>query len=466
LTQLAGSDPSPGVRLYLASAMQRLTVGDRWPIGLALAAHAEDASDANLPLMIWYGMEPSEETGINRAIEAIAASKIPVLREFSARRITTAEGGAGSLVSLLASTDDINVQRDVLRGMNEALSDQREFPSPPGWAKIGPKLMDSADPEIRENATNLATLFGDPKAMESLRQKLLSDADTTARQRALQVLVQHRDPQLPELLQKILADKKMAGPALRALASCPGEQTPRMILEHYPQLTKSQRADAVNTLASRPEWATALLDAVDAGKIPRSVVSTVVIRQLVTFQNPAVNDKLAKVWGSVRSTAEDKRNLIARYKATYTPDKLANADLPNGRAVFNKTCAQCHTLFNSGGHVGPDLTGSQRTNLDYLFENVLDPSAVVAKEYLMTIVRTKDGRVINGIIQKETPAALTLRTPTEDVVLPKDEIEKQVTSNQSMMPEGLLEGLATNDARDLIAYLRSDRQVPLGAEKK
>jgi len=98
------------------------------------------------------------------------------------------------------------------------------------------------------------------------------------------------------------------------------------------------------------------------------------------------------------------------------------------------------------------LTGSQRMNLDYLFENVLDPSAVVAKEYLMVVVGMKDGRVINGIVQKETPGAVTVRTTTEDVVIVKDEIERRVTSNQSMMPDGLLEGLSSTDARDLIGY--------------
>src|SRR6185312_12076315 len=46
MTKLAHSDPSPVVRLYLASAMQRLSSGDRWAVGAALAGHAEDTSDA------------------------------------------------------------------------------------------------------------------------------------------------------------------------------------------------------------------------------------------------------------------------------------------------------------------------------------------------------------------------------------------------------------------------------------
>ena len=38
-------------------------------------------------------------------------------------------------------------------------------------------------------------------------------------------------------------------------------------------------------------------------------------------------------------------------------------------------------MFGEGGDVGPELTGSQRANLDYVLENVLDPSAVVPREF-------------------------------------------------------------------------------------
>ena len=75
-----------------------------------------------------------------------------------------------------------------------------------------------------------------------------------------------------------------------------------------------------------------------------------------------------------------------------------------------KTCAACHTLFGEGGKIGPDITGSNRANLDYILENVLDPSAIVGKDYRMTILALKDGRVVSGLIQKETDSALTIRT--------------------------------------------------------
>src|SRR5439155_868920 len=62
LAALAATDPSPVVRLYLAAALQRLSLSERLPIAEKLVAHSEDADDANLPPMIWYGIEPIAST--------------------------------------------------------------------------------------------------------------------------------------------------------------------------------------------------------------------------------------------------------------------------------------------------------------------------------------------------------------------------------------------------------------------
>jgi hypothetical protein len=87
LTKLARNDKSPIVRLALASGLQRLPVKDRWPIAEALVAHAEDAKDANIPLMIWYGIEPAVSADRARAIALLKKTKIPLLRQYIVRRL-------------------------------------------------------------------------------------------------------------------------------------------------------------------------------------------------------------------------------------------------------------------------------------------------------------------------------------------------------------------------------------------
>jgi len=80
------------VRLYLASALQRMPLDARWPIATELAQHADDNKDHNLPLMLWYGIEPAVAADRKKALTLMKASKIERLREFIPKRI----GGAGA----------------------------------------------------------------------------------------------------------------------------------------------------------------------------------------------------------------------------------------------------------------------------------------------------------------------------------------------------------------------------------
>ncbi len=86
--RMAREDPSPVVRLYLASALQRLPLAQRGEILEALLAHAEDAKDPNLPLMYWYAAEPLAGQDVTTAAKLLAKTKIPQVREFITRRMT------------------------------------------------------------------------------------------------------------------------------------------------------------------------------------------------------------------------------------------------------------------------------------------------------------------------------------------------------------------------------------------
>jgi putative membrane-bound dehydrogenase-like protein len=87
----ARKEETPFVRLHLASALQRLPHDDRWAIAEGLASHAEDVPDQNLPLMIWYGIEPLVKPEIARSLKFAEQSKIPLLRQFIARRAAEAD---------------------------------------------------------------------------------------------------------------------------------------------------------------------------------------------------------------------------------------------------------------------------------------------------------------------------------------------------------------------------------------
>lgn len=114
-----------------------------------------------------------------------------------------------------------------------------------------------------------------------------------------------------------------------------------------------------------------------------------------------------------------------------------------------------------GGEVGPDLTGSGRDNLDYLLDNIADPSAVVTADFRMTIVKLKDGRTLNALVAGKTDRTLTLKTMTETLTVERSEVTSMQESALSLMPEGLLEAFTPEQQRDLLAYLMHKSQVPL-----
>jgi putative heme-binding domain-containing protein len=138
---------------------------------------------------------------------------------------------------------------------------------------------------------------------------------------------------------------------------------------------------------------------------------------------------------------------------------LAKADASRGREVYAATCGTCHPLFGEGTALGPDLTGSNRADLGYLLENVLAPSAVVAKEYMLQIFTMKDGTVVSGTIREQTPGFAKVSMPGGSTVeLKLAEVAKREEVPQSLMPAGLFEALPAERVADLVKYLASPVQ--------
>jgi putative heme-binding domain-containing protein len=134
--------------------------------------------------------------------------------------------------------------------------------------------------------------------------------------------------------------------------------------------------------------------------------------------------------------------------------------------VFSKDCANCHRLFGEGTDNGPDLTGLQRSSLDYLLTTIIAPNAVIGHDYQAIVVVTKKGLTITGLVKHEDQKTLTIQTPTEKVIIPKEEIEERSVSKVSFMPEGILQRLSDEQVRDLIGYLQGPSQVPLPPAEK
>ncbi|HZW34352.1 MAG TPA: PVC-type heme-binding CxxCH protein, partial [Isosphaeraceae bacterium] len=438
---------SPLVRLYLGSAMQRVPVDQRWPMAEALASHGDYASDPNHALLVWYGLEPLVARDRDRAVALLGRCPSLTVCRFVARRLVAADADAGlaALLPVLQGRPESypSFHRDVLGGILEALLGRKRAAMPPRWPTTFAWLTERDDTDVRAKAAALGLVFGDPRAEASLRAVVADRANSTdSRRFALQCLVERRADGLAPLLFTLLDDPDLRAPAIRALAASHDPATPGSVLRRYPALSSSERDDAIATLASRPAWAMALLDAVAKGTVPRRDLNTTVARQILAFRAPNLTTALERTWGTLRPTAGDKTRLIAKYKGILASAALPAPDPDRGRALFGRICAQCHRLFGQGGDIGPDLTGSDRANPDYILENVLDPNASVGRDYTVTTVATRDGRLISGILRDQTPAALVIQTPSERINVSREDVEEVKGTNLSMMPEGQLDPLS------------------------
>jgi putative heme-binding domain-containing protein len=224
-----------------------------------------------------------------------------------------------------------------------------------------------------------------------------------------------------------------------------------------------EKRDALNTLSSRVTFAKPLLTAIGANTISKKELSADLIRQLRSLKNDEVNSQLENVYGAIRESSADKQKEIEKYRKMYRAGGSQPGDASRGRVVYAKTCAQCHTLFDTGGLVGPDLTGSNRGDLEYILQNMVDPNAVIPNDYQSSTLETKDDRVMTGIVKSQDENSVTIVTANETVTIPRNEIASLSKSQLSMMPDGLLDALSEQEVRDLIYYLSRPGQVPMAA---
>ncbi|MFO0012170.1 MAG: PVC-type heme-binding CxxCH protein [Planctomycetota bacterium] len=449
------------VRLYLASAINRLKLDDRWEIAHALLRHEADSNDRNIPLMAWYGIEPLVAMDPKRALALANSSRIPSVNQYIVRRAAADSEGLEALVAEMTRWP-ADQQKSTLEQILQSMEGRVNVPQPKSWTSAYEQLAKSDTSEIRDLALRTAVAFGDQRAFPQLRDRLVDkNCPVAERKAALDILVKGRDKELGPSLIAILDTEELQSPAIRALAAVADAQTPDKLLGIYQKLGKTAREDAIATLVSRAPFAVKLLDAVDSGSIARSDVHAFHVRQMVSLDDKALVERITRSWGKVGTSSEEQKLAIEKYKSQLTKNVLAKADLSQGRLLFNKHCMACHQLFGAGEKVGPDLTGSNRADLNYILENLVAPNAVVGKDYQMTLLQLDDGRVLSGLITKESDSAVTLKTINDLVVVAKEEIEERKLSELSLMPNGLLDPLSLDEVRDLVGYLASPAQVPI-----
>jgi putative heme-binding domain-containing protein len=366
----------------------------------------------------------------------------------------------GTLVRTLAKIDNPTAQASILRGMQASLKGRTGLQEPAGWTDLFAKLKKSPNAEVRDLAQALGGTFGTGAVLDEMR-RALADASVpmATRRAALETLGGKKDAaSLPAVIELLKQPGELRTVALRTLAGYDDPRIAAAIIASFPALGSAEKREALNTLISRAASARALLAAIEVGTVPRAEITAPLARQLQNLGDQDIDAWLAKHWGAVKTTSAEKQKQIAQYKEFLDPGLIARADVHRGRAIYSQTCAACHELHGVGGKIGPHLTGGYE-DIDYLLQNILDPNAVIGKDYQQTFLTLRDGQVVSGIVAGEDGASVTLKTLGDTMTVQREQIAGRKLSEQSMMPEGLLAALDEPGVRDLFLYLRQKQQT-------
>jgi len=391
----------------------------------------------------------------------------PQLREFVARRAAMSPAGREALMTSLGTAKDAAAFTQRAGQLLLALEQLPPVQRPADWetARATGERWQRETPAVLDALRRLGARFGDADFFPHWRV-LARDRKAAApdRIRALELLLAGADPELGVLAREVINDEPLRPVVVKALRTAPGPETAQALVTRLASFSPDLRNEAINLLATRQEMALVLLQAVDEKRLAPSLISPVLLDQFERFNDPAIRAIIERHWlrGGAGVDLKQLGGAIETWTGKLNPRTLERADAAKGRQVFQTTCGICHQLFGEGVALGPDLTGSNRANLGYLLENVLAPSAVVGRDYLLNVVTQKDGSVVSGIIRAENPEFVTLAMPggaTTDVR--KANIAKREELPTSLMPAGLFDALPINQVADLVKYLASPAQVAL-----
>ncbi|WDQ15289.1 PVC-type heme-binding CxxCH protein [Rhodopirellula sp. P2] len=467
LERMAATESSPVTRRHLASFLQRIPESQRLGLASGLLNHVIDQNDRNLPWLIWYGIEPVIDVDPAGVMSVVSTGNWQPLQRFVTRRTATTPEGRQALVASIRNKIEgldkdatVNNQFDwMLEELLQSARSRGGVAMPDAWPQVSQLLREKASAtSTKDLAGALAIQFGDASALPELRKILTDPAQlASSRMEALRLLAQAKDPELGEMLLTLIDDRDIGSHAVRGLASYDSPKIAPLLIERFQAWSPQKQSDALATLTSRTDSAIQLIAAMEENVIPPTIVPAYAIRNVLSlpFEDDTARKRLEAAWGRIGATSEQAKQRHQKYAGMLTPAKLASANRTEGKKLYEVNCGKCHRLFGEGEPIGPDLTGANRSDVNYWLENILQPNAVIGNAYQMTTFLLADGRVVSGLVRSRNEDAVTVQTTSEISVLPLEDVEIEKLSETSLMPEGQLEPLTANQVRDLFGYLMS-----------
>jgi putative heme-binding domain-containing protein len=464
LLKLARTEPDVEVRSQLASSLKRLPGREALPVIRELLLRAGDVGDRHIPLLLWWALESkcgSDREQVLKMFQDRALWTSPIVSRFIISRLgqryaaARGESNLETCARLLALAPSAREVDELVEGMAAGLQGDP--------VAVVPPLLQKQVGEIWTGRAQTPTLISfalrlsHPAATQAALQKIANpQAPETERRELVQLLGERRETTaVPVMLEQLRLEGSLAW-RLELVNSLKRFDQPGIVqalLELAANTNPELKTAAQAALGSRVAWARQLLEAVKAGRLKKEQIPIACVLAIQGFKDAACDALIQKHWGRLKHSSEEKEQQVARVRVLLTSGK---GDAQNGRAIFQRSCASCHALNGEGSKIGPDLTGSERDNLDFILPAIVDPSLAIREEFTAFNIETKDGQSITGFITEQTPSAVTLTdVGGKRLVLPRRDIESMQASALSLMPEGLLDALQPQEVRDLFTYIQA-----------
>jgi putative heme-binding domain-containing protein len=469
--QALAIQPEPEINSQIAASLQRFPTDQALPL-LAIILHAgRFTSDPYIPSQLWWALEKHVTQAPDKVLvwlerdpklwqTPIVETKLASLlaRRFAADPTEANLDRAAQLLSLVPATTATSLIRGMEAGLQgiplTKVPDQLEAALARLWSSGAPD-SDLIAFGLRLNSASaleaaIVAVTEPGKIKTADRLKLISRLAESSQESIVMLMVE-----------LVLYDKDsdVRRKAIHGLQRGDHEVIPHVLIRIATETDDLQiRQSALTVLSGRPAWAKTIVETVTLKFLPKEALTIDQLLVMKGHQDPALSAQIEKHWGNLRQPNELKQK---RIHDTIVLVRNQPGDAEAGAAVFAQACAACHQLFGKGGTIGPELTGYERGNLEFLVTAVADPNLGVREEFELTTVtlRPREGSeeptVLSGFVKALTNTQLTLQDLTghTSVIATRDILKKE-NSPVSLMPDGLLDTLTDEQIRDLFAYLQ------------
>jgi putative heme-binding domain-containing protein len=468
MKNLAANETQLEVIGQLASTAKRLTVKNAIPIINNLLQNKSTENDFDNRLFIWWAVESHVESGRGALLSLFQNKNLwnsrivkEVVLERLMQRYVLAGGkenylSAAELLKIVPSDEHAKI---LILGLEEGIRGRDLSLLPIELTS----LISQNQSKFGTGKLSLAMRQNNQKAIEEALEVISNkDANRLERITYIKILGEIDVPKSVPILLKLAEDNsntvgiRMA--TFEALRHYNDVEIGERLADAYPHKIRANldlRDSAFRLFASRSEWAKSFLKLIyEAKRVKKDEVPVDIIRQFKLLEDATVNNMVDSLWPNVKiATSDEKTAAVIKIKAALAK---GNGNPVSGKTVYKNYCFSCHKMENEGGLIGPDLSGYDRNNLNYMVLNIVDPNADIREGYVNYVVKKKDGQVIVGVLSDRIGGNVSIKPlGGETITVSQEEITTIEAQKTSIMPERLTESMTEQEIRDLFAYLKN-----------